>query len=252
MCSNRRPPRAGRTCERNLPVRSTLLVTSLAVAACALAGSARAGSIDFETVPGGAPAELLPIGDQYLATEGISFSLEGGGLPVLAQVGSPAIAFQGPPGSTVNDTPAPGALLGNFFLTDDGTVENTPPPLRITFALEQANVAGVLIDVDTSPLGYVESFLIEARDAADQVLDTLEIIAGLGDTGDGVATAWGFNRAANDIASILITYTGPPDIWVGWALDNLLTARIPAPEPGTLLLVAAGVGALASRRARRA
>jgi hypothetical protein len=71
---------------------------SFATLALALIGpvASYGAAISFETIPGvGVPTELLTISNQFLASEGVS--LEGGGFPVIAQVGCPAVALTGLP-----------------------------------------------------------------------------------------------------------------------------------------------------------
>jgi hypothetical protein len=64
------------------------------ISACALlfavlpAGAIAQSVVDFETVPGGAPADQLAISTQYLAEFGVTFSLEGGGTPYLERTGA--------------------------------------------------------------------------------------------------------------------------------------------------------------------
>ena len=79
-------------------------------------------TLDFETIPGSEPASGVVLSDQYRSTFGVTFSLEGGGHPVLAQVGPPREAFQGP--GRGSDNPAAGVDVGQFFLTDDGVLTN--------------------------------------------------------------------------------------------------------------------------------
>jgi len=72
--------------------------------------------IDFESIPGSTPSDGMSISTQFQATHGVIFSLEGGGSPVLAKVGSPLTAFLG---YNLQDAqPAPGTNVGDFFLTD--------------------------------------------------------------------------------------------------------------------------------------
>src|SRR5687767_8448139 len=104
-----------------------------------LAATAASVVIDFETVPGDAPANGLAISNQFsIAT----FSIEGGGSPVLADVGGVPNGFYGPPTSTGFDQPAAGSNLGNFFLTDDGLVNEMPKVVVIAFTDPVASVSG--------------------------------------------------------------------------------------------------------------
>ncbi|MCB9434513.1 MAG: hypothetical protein H6668_21305 [Ardenticatenaceae bacterium] len=153
--------------------------------------------IDFESIPGETPFEGLVISDQFLASDGIVFSLENGESPVLAQVGPPATAFAGPPNNS-GDTPAPGQNIGSFFLTDDGALAGlNPEALIVSYTPPTAMASGVILDID---LG--ETFTIDARDANGNVLETITIIAGDPNTGDGIATRWALYRAEEDIYSI--------------------------------------------------
>jgi hypothetical protein len=210
-----------------------------------LAAAAGATTIDFETIPDGSPSEYLAIGDQFLATAGVRFSLEGGGLPVLAEVGDPLIAFGGGLQNTP-DTYVPDQDFGDFFLTDDGVVSYPLKPLIITFDEPVSLARGVILDVDfwgRSTTIY-EAFEIEARGAADQVLDTFALSASSPGAGDGLPSIWSFERQSTDIHSIRIVYTGTKDFGVGMAFDNLVFV----PEPATALLLAGGCAVLARRR----
>lgn len=152
--------------------------------------------IDFEHVPGqGEPFEGMLISDQYLATQGVSFVLEDGSFPQIAMTGPPTAGFEGPDGG---DTPVPGQGIGSYFLTDDGELGGgNPPALIVQYAEPTAVASGVILDID-----FTETFTIDARDAADNVLATVEIAAGDPDTGDGIATFWSFDRPLRDIYSI--------------------------------------------------
>ena len=108
------------------------------------------GTVDFESIPGGTPTEGLEISTQYLEAEGISFSLEGGGFPRIAKVGSPATAFASELG---DDTPLPNQNVGTFFLTDDGNfTERYPSVLIITYNTPTSAASGVILDVDSTAL----------------------------------------------------------------------------------------------------
>lgn len=229
-----------------------LRLAAASFASLLLAGTAGAGIIDFETIPGGLPAEGLVISDQFRATEGVTFSLEGGGHPILAAIGSPMTAFGGGADNQhdlVFEESA--ALVGSFFLTDDGAVAAPPRPLLIHYDTPVDAASGIMIDVDgwgIEPNLIWEAFRIEARDADDVVLETLELIGSI--DGDGQASSWSFERALADISSIRISYFGNKPTGIGLAFDYFSpsTPFPPVPEPGTLALVALGLGALVTRR----
>ena len=156
--------------------------------------------IDFETVPGEGPKEGVLISKQFEKSNGITFSLEDGTFPRLAAVGRPATAFMGPPRDSGADTPAASQGVGQFFLTDDGSLDGLrPSPLLVRYSPPTANASGVLLDVD-----YDETFTIEALDAKGTVLSTLRVSAKEPNTGDGMATRWSVSHEAADIATIRV------------------------------------------------
>jgi hypothetical protein len=231
--------------KRSLRAAPALIAFAWAVAA---AGPGRATLIDFESIPGGAPSDGLAIGTQFLATAGVSFSLEGGGLPLLAQVGNPTSAF------APADTPDDGARHGSFFLNDDGNPFDSLEiaPLRVTYSVAAASVSGDLIDVD-----FDEAIRIEARDANDQILEVVVICnqnasascttlggeTGSFTTGDGVTTSWSIARAQADIRSLRIVGERNNSGGFGLAFDNFDTGVVP--EPGASLLLACAAALLA-------
>ena len=175
--------------------------------------------IDFETVPGAAPAPAdgLAIDMQYRALHHVSFGLEAGPAPILAKVGNPATAFNNDePG--VGDTPAPGQKNGMFFLTDDGVVGDPPSPLVITYEQAVSGAYGEILDIDGA-----EEWTIDARDAKDVILESVVLTAGKPGTGDAIATPVSFKRNAADIRSLRIRYTGASGA-VGLAFDNFSPA----------------------------
>jgi hypothetical protein len=213
------------------------------------AGAARAVPIDFETIPGGTPTEGLVIHDQFRATLGVTFELEGGGYPILARVGEPMTAFGG--GATnLPDTPMPeaAALVGEFFLTDDGAVSAPPAPLIVRYDTPVSAASGVLIDVDGWDAIF-EAFRVEARGIDDAVLETIELIGTI--EGDGQVAPWSFERLLEDIHSIRISYFGNKERGIGLAFDYFSPSspfEPPVPEPGTIALVGLGLGILGARR----
>ncbi len=109
--------------------------------------------IDFENVSGESLSEGLIISDQFALTTGILFQLEDGSFPRLAKVGAPATAFSTSYG---DDTPAPNQQINEYFLTDDGVLDDSAAsPLIVTFTNPVDSVSGVVLDID-----YDEEFVI--------------------------------------------------------------------------------------------
>lgn len=217
-----------------------LITTSLVLVAChATVVALAVPVIDFETVPGTTPFEGLIISNQYEASTGVTFELEGGGFPVLAEVGNPRTAF------APNDTPLPGQGIGQFFLTDDGlTTGLTSPALIIRYNTPTAQASGVILDID-----FNDAFVIEARDINETVLETINIQAGDPGTGNAVATFWGFARPQADVTSIRLKGTTSAGGFFGLGFDRFNTRAIP--EPTSLALLGLSLVALLGRRSVR-
>lgn len=210
----------------------------------------KAQVIDFETIPGGTPSDLLQINTQFTTSNGVTFSLEGGGNPFLAEVGSPRTAFGGPPSNSGNDNPAPNQNIGSYFLTDDDEINSTAPqPLIISYSSPVKLVGGVILDIDTNfPVeSRIEQWTIEAKDNVGTILDTIVLTWGDPNTGDGIATPWSFHRPSADVSEIRIAYTGNDEPGVGLGFDNLFSFVVPEPTSCTLVLAAL---CLALRRRR--
>jgi len=199
---------------------SLLRTIYICAASLFISTAANAGPITFETIPGGTPSEGLTIFDQFLATEGVTFSLVGGGNPVLAEIGSPTTAFIGPGGG---DSPAAAdaASIGQFFLTDDGATSGTvPAALLVNYSTPTSNASGVVLDIDGG-----ETFLIEAFDGVNGTgisQGTFTINAGDADTGNGVASDWFFSLGSASIRSIIFSGSRPSGFF-GLGFDNFDT-----------------------------
>jgi hypothetical protein len=179
--------------------------------------------IDFEWIPGfGSPWEGLAIDTQFLSTHGVTFSLEGGAAPVIADVGGSTTGFFGPPSNTAGDKPAAGQNLGSYFLTDDGIASGPvfAPPLIVTYDPPTAEASGAIVDID-----HDEQFVIELRDQFDDVITTITISAGDTGTGDGLATPWSFDRDQNDVYSIRFVGTRTDSGGFGIGYDNFYARR---------------------------
>jgi hypothetical protein len=215
-------------CRRSLSV----LVGATALV-CALPLDQARALVDFETIPGfGLPTELTIISNQYLASDGISFALAGGQLPILAQVGAPGIAFTTSAGP---DTPLPGQNAGSFFLIDpDTATQSGPPPsdLLVNYSSPVMSASGVILDIDQA-----EAWLIQAFDAGHVPIGSITLDPSSFNAGDGLATAWSFTHGTADIAGVRIRYTGATPSAIGYAWDNFATS---VPEPSTAALLVAG------------
>lgn len=186
-------------------------------------GTFETSVIDFESIPDvGTPTEGMAINTQFLSTHGIRFSLENGTSPVIAKVGSPGTAFMGPPDHTKDDTPAKNQNVGSFFLTDNRTIfELATSPLVITYDTPTAAASGVILDID-----FDESWTIEARDAANNVLSTVRLDdTRHGNTGDGIATSWSIDLGVNEIYSLRFEGTRTTAGGFGLAFDNFNPRR---------------------------
>lgn len=158
-------------------------------------------SIDFESIPLAIPSEGLVIDNQFEPSFGLTFVLENGTAPRLAEVGSPTTAFGSAYG---NDTPAPGVDMGSYFITDDGMLQGlSSSPLILRFETPIDSFAGCIVDIDLQ-----EVFVIEARDENDAVILSETITDGDPGTGDGELTCWGFNLPGCEGAIYSIRFSG--------------------------------------------
>lgn len=142
--------------------------------------------VDFEDILGSSPTDGMTIADQFYDKYGVRFRLEDGSSPVLARVGPPATAFSSAWGS---DTPAPSEDIGQYFITDNGTLQGLQAiPLIVTFDFPLDSLGGCILDLD-----FGEEFRIDALDENGDILERYVFRAGDPNTGDGIATCFGYN-----------------------------------------------------------
>ena len=174
-------------------------------------------NLNFENIEDITLFEGLEISNQFEASFGLSFELEGGGFPVIAEVGGVSpFAF----GSSFGpDTPNPidAALIGNWFLTDDGIyIDENSPPIILNFSTPIDSFSGCILDMDGGEIFFIEAF----GEFGDVILqDSIE--AGDPNTGDGRATCWGFSfgNCIGMVHQIKFTGTRPNSVF-GLGLDN--------------------------------
>ena len=173
--------------------------------------------IDFEEIDNDSLFEGKVISDQFSAQFGLTFELEGGGSPVLAQVGNPLTAFSGFGGAGDTPDPADAAEIGDYFLTDDGNWLDTAVPIILNFTTPIDSFAGCILDMDGG-----EIFYIEAYDQSGGIILQDSIMAGEPNTGDGISTCWGFNLMGCEGTVYQIKFSGfRPGGSFGMGLDNL-------------------------------
>ena len=178
-------------------------------------------TINFEPTASFMPSDELEINTQFQDTTGISFSLQGGGAPLLAEVGPPTTAFGGPLNNMPNagsDTLVPGSDDNQFFLTDNNAIGPNQVVLILNFTDPVSSVSGVVIDVDGP-----ENHEFEALGTGG-VLATFSVSNTDSNAGDGVLTPWALDAEGNEIFSIRITGTGGTQF--GFAYDNFETVKL--------------------------
>lgn len=197
-------------------------------------------SIDFESVPGGTPADQLAISTQYAADYGVSFSLEGGGTPFLERSGSGDLGhgfYNWDFASYDVESAGHTGELGSYFLRF-GTTTFSPTPgpvLVIDYAVPVSGASGEIWDIDAATGGTngYEAWTISARDASDAVIDTVVSPNGIDEnlptSLNGKPWTWSFTHASADIHSITIQFSGTASV-VGLAFDNF-TPSVPVMVP---------------------
>lgn len=171
--------------------------------------------VTFETVPGETPAVGLPITDQYAATLGVSFSVEGGAdTPFLGDYGGARDGWYCNDGFDCVDTPGD---FGRYFLAhpDQGT-----PELR-DFIVDYT-IPTPAMEFDLADIDGLEEWTITLYDEALSPIETRVIRAGDPGTGDSQMTHIALQGTGN-ISRLRIAFSGTPSPFVGFGFDNFNT-----------------------------
>jgi hypothetical protein len=222
----------------------------------ALAPSAvLAQTIDFETVPGGLPADQLAITGQYRASYGVTFSLSDGSAPVLEELRGfdPGYGFSV---GVLRDVAAPGyeSQLGHYFLRiGSGDAASAPlPDLLVSYDTPVAAASAQIWDID-GQIDATEQWRVDALDATGHVVDSLTSPSGMADDTSSLSGKpwnWSFDHGARaDIAGVRIVFIGSKTTDIGLGFDQFSVSS-PVPEPGSVALLA-GLAGLAYRGRRR-
>jgi hypothetical protein len=218
--------------------------------------------IDFETVPGGAPADQLAISTQYQASFGVTFSLQDGGTPFLEKTGASDSGhgfWNEGPDTFDTEAAVHAGELGNYFLRfGTTTLFNAPGPILIINYASPVNAASAEIwDIDAAPGGVDgwEAWTITARDTAGAAIDTITSPIGIDESLaaslNGKPWSWSFSHASNDISSIAIQFSGTASR-VGLAFDNFSPASALVPIPAAAWLFGSGLLGLIGIARRKA
>ncbi len=202
---------------------------------CLSATLVKADIIDFETLPGGAPSDDLPISTQYLADFGVTFGLDTDGDGFADPGVYPIMEAQGADGTDgfnndtlgLRDTAAPGfeGDLGLFFLR--GTAPVPPIGLVVLYANPVSGATGDIWDIDGSGSQGSEQWLVEGmgQDYVDYG-DLSDVVAtdlspeGTDLTLDGKPWTFLLNSGSPTIHAIRITFVGTKTSGIGLAFDR--------------------------------
>ena len=213
-----------------------------------------AGMVDFESLPYGTLSEGLGISNQYRISQGMSFSLMGGGSPVIVERGDQGIGAAAFVSSSLGipDTLNDPVIGGDFFLADDLTNGNIPPTLIVDLMSPMAQFSMSIYDVESRADGTSEAWRLNFFDSGDNLIDFIDVDTSFPLTSDGVATPVSFTAVGAIIKRVEVEYTGTAVApGIGWD-DFSTSATAAVPEPGSIVLVSMmGLGGLAVRRKKR-
>lgn len=234
-----------------------------------LSTSAQAQLIDFETVPGGSPADQLAISDQYESGFGVTFGLDDdgngeadpGATPFLELVGGADAGIGFANHQVGNDQADAGfeSLLGSYFLRfGTGDTSSGSSSLLIVYSTPVSAASADLWDIDGSVSG-TEQWSIQALDDMGGILETILSPEGVDfqtDPYEGRPWTWSFDRVSADIHAIRVEFVGTKTTNVGLAFDRFSPASASAPpeaptvSPWLVVLTLAGTSTLLARRRR--
>jgi hypothetical protein len=223
---------------------ATLLIVS--------ATSSYAGIVDFESIPTGSLSEGLTISNQYLASQGMSFRLKGGGTPTLVQRGDQGIGAAAFVSSSKNvaDSLNDENVGGQFFLADDLTNGNIPPTLIIDLNDPMANFSMSIYDIESRADGTYEAWRLSFYDLSDNLINFMDIDVNSPMASDGVATPVSFGTVGAMMSRVELEYTGTAVApGIGW--DDFATSAVAVPEPGSMVLLSCLAGFWRIRRRKQ-